>query len=86
MTASSKTLHLFGIKAWDAAQETLKAFNIKALTHKTPSNNIYFCDSSEPNKHWSKRLRFGEEIHKKIPSSGLLPQRKMNEQLFNGFR
>nr|DAF75183.1 MAG TPA: hypothetical protein [Caudoviricetes sp.] len=32
------------------------------MSHKTPSKNTHFCDTSKPNKHWSKRLRFGEDF------------------------
>ena len=39
---------------------------------KTPSKNTIFCDSSKPNKHWSKRLRFGEDLH-------TLPRRPADE-------
>ena len=31
----------------------------------SPKNTIFF-ESYEPNKHWSKRLRFGEEHSQKI--------------------
>lgn len=38
-----------------------------------PPKTTLFCDSLEPNKHWSKRLRFGEEFSSAKPTSGVLP-------------
>jgi hypothetical protein len=61
-----------GIKAWDATQNSRKAFIIKALSYKTTPKSRVFFDSLELNKHWFKRLHFGEEFPAETPASGVL--------------
>jgi hypothetical protein len=43
------------------------------LSLKSAPKITVFCDSLEPNKHWSKRLRFGEEFPAENPAYGVLP-------------
>jgi hypothetical protein len=43
------------------------------LSYKAAPKINTFCDSLEPNKHWSKRLRFGEEFPAENPTYGVLP-------------
>jgi hypothetical protein len=43
------------------------------LNYKHTIKKGNFCDSLEPNKHWSKQLRFGEEFPAENPTIGVLP-------------
>jgi len=49
------------------------------LSYKSAPKISTFCDSLEPNKHWSKRLRFGEEFPAENPTYGVLPTGTMTK-------
>ncbi len=53
---------------------TVSLFNDSLVRFsKAATRAIAFCDPLETNKHWSKRLHFGEAFPAENPTSGSLP-------------
>ena len=50
-----------------------KALLIKALSLKIGEKSSALYESLDPNKHWSKQLRFGEDFPSVNPIPGVLP-------------